>query len=349
MSRRRVLVARLDSDGDVLLAGPAIRAVAADAAEVTLFCGPAGSQAAELLPGVDRTLVWKCPWIAADPDPVRPREVRELTDRITAARFDLALILTSAHQSCLPTALLLRMAGVPVIAGISTDYPGSLLDVRLRPDIDFTDDAPEPERALAVAEAAGFRLPPGDDGALRVRPTPDVSALVGEDPYVVLHPGATVPARRWPAERCAEAVRALTAEGHRVVVTGGPGERELTAAVAGDAGTDLGGATSFRELAGVLRGAEVVIVGNTGPAHLAAAVGTPVVSLFSPVVPAVRWAPYRVPTLLLGDQSASCRGTRARECPVPGHPCLTSISARDVSEAVRAVRQPTHLSQQVVR
>lgn len=345
----RVLVARLDSDGDVLLAGPAIRAVAAGADEVTLLCGPAGAQAAELLPGVDHTLVWKCPWIAADPGPVRPAEVRELTRRLAAARFDRALILTSAHQSCLPTALLLRMAGVPVVAGISTDYPGSLLDVRMRPDIDFIDDAPEPERALAVAEAAGFRLPPGDDGALRVRPTPDVSALVGEGPYVVLHPGATVPARRWPAERCAEAVRALTADGHRVLVTGAPDERELTAAVAGDAGTDLGGATSFAELAGVLRGAEAVIVGNTGPAHLAAAVGTPVVSLFSPVVPAVRWAPYRVPTLLLGDQSANCRGTRARECPVPGHPCLTSVSARDVSEAVRAVRQPTHLSQQVVR
>jgi ADP-heptose:LPS heptosyltransferase len=346
---RRVLVVRLDSDGDVLLSGPAIRAVAAGADEVTLLCGPAGAQAAMMLPGVDHPLVWNCPWIAADPEPVRPGEVRELTARIAGARFDLALILTSAHQSCLPTALLLRMAGVPLVAGISADYPGSLLDVRMRPDIDFTDDVPEPERALAVANAVGFRLPPGDDGALRVRPTPDVSAMVGEGPYVVLHPGATVPARRWPAERCAQAVRALTADGHRVLVTGGPAERDLTAAVAADTGTDLGGATGFAELAGVLRGADAVIVGNTGPAHLAAAVGTPVVSLFSPVVPAARWAPYRVPTVLLGDQSAACRGTRARECPVPGHPCLRSVTARDVSDAVRAVKQPTHLSQQVVR
>jgi ADP-heptose:LPS heptosyltransferase len=336
---QKVLVARLDSDGDVLLSGPAIRAAAAgwrgEPTEVTVLCGPAGAQAAALLPGVDHTIVWHCPWIAADPEAVRPDDVRELVDRLTG--FDLAVILTSAHQSCLPLALVSRLAGIPVIAGISTDYPGSLLDVRLRPDIDFTDDVPEPVRALTVANAVGLRLPDGDDGALRVRTPPDVSAVTGPGDYVVLHPGATVPARRWPAQRCAEAVRALTDAGHRVLVTGGPSEKDLTEEVAGDTGVDLGGATDFAGLAGVLAGADVVIVGNTGPAHLAAAVGTPVVSLFSPVVPAVRWAPYRVPTVLLGDQTAPCRSTRARDCPVPGHPCLTSVTATEVVGAVRAL------------
>lgn len=344
----KVLVARLDSDGDVLLAGPAIRAVAARA-EVTLLCGPAGAQAAALLPGVDRTIVWSCPWIAAHPDPVRPAQIHELVDRLSAECYDQALVLTSAHQSALPLALVLRMAGVPHIAAISADYPGTLLDVRLRPGRDFTDDAPEPERALAVAHAAGHHLPAGDDGALRVRTPPDVSHVTGAGPYLVLHPGATVPARRWPAHRCAEAVEALTARGHRVLVTGSPGEKDLTAEVAGDTGVDLGGATGFAELSGVLAGADAVIVGNTGPAHLAAAVGTPVVSLFAPVVPAVRWAPYRVPTALLGDQSAACRGTRARECPLPGHPCLTTVTAEDVVHAVDELRQSAHLSPQVPR
>jgi ADP-heptose:LPS heptosyltransferase len=194
------------------------------------------------------------------------------------------------------------------------------------------DDLPEPERALSLARAAGFELPPGDDGRLAVRrPLPPVAHEPG---YVVVHPGASVPARAWPVGRCAEAVDALTAEGHRVLVTGGPGERELTAAVAGSHGVDLGGETSLAEMAAVLDGASAVVVGNTGPAHLAAAVGTPVVSLFAPVVPAARWAPYGVPTVLLGDQSAPCRDTRARECPVPGHPCLTSVSPADVVAAV---------------
>jgi ADP-heptose:LPS heptosyltransferase len=217
---------------------------------------------------------------------------------------------------------------VPRIAAISVDYPGSLLDVRHTVD----DDLPEPERALSLARAAGFDLPAGDDGLLAVRrPLPPVAHEPG---YVVLHPGASVPARAWPAERCAEAVEALAEAGHRVLVTGGPAERELTSYVAGRRGVDLGGTTSLAEMAALLDGAAAVVVGNTGPAHLAAAVGTPVVSLFSPVVPAERWAPYGVPTVLLGDQSAPCAGTRARQCPVPGHPCLTSVSPADVVAAV---------------
>jgi ADP-heptose:LPS heptosyltransferase len=132
-------------------------------------------------------------------------------------------------------------------------------------------------------------------------------------------------------------VRALTAAGYRVLVTGSACERHLTAQVAGKCGVDLGGRTDLRTLAAVLDGAAVVIVGNTGPAHLAAAVGTPVVSLFAPVVPAARWAPYGVPTVLLGDQHAPCRDTRARLCPVPGHPCLSGVHPADVVNAVASL------------
>ncbi|GGL81837.1 hypothetical protein GCM10010129_26970 [Streptomyces fumigatiscleroticus] len=150
----------------------------------------------------------------------------------------------------------------------------------------------------------------------------------------MLHPGASVPARAWSAERSAEAVRELAAAGHRVLVTGGPDERELTAFVAGRHGVDLGGRTRAPELSGVLAGAGAVVTGNTAPAHLAAAVGTPVVSLFAPVVPAERWRPYGVPYVLLGDQDAPCADSRARQCPVPGHPCLNTVTATDVAAAV---------------
>ena len=335
---RTVLVARLDSVGDVLVQGPLVRAVAAGADRVVFLAGPAGADAARLLPGVDEVWTWSCPWILGDPPPVDPADLTALTDRVRALAPAEAVVSTSFHQSPLPLALLLRTAGVPRISAISVDYPGSLLDVRHRVGLEDDTDLPEPERALSLARAAGFDLPAGDDGRLAVRrPLP---AVAHEPGYVVLHPGASVPARAWPAHRCAEAVEALTDAGHRVLVTGGPGERELTAAVAGDRGVDLGGATSFAEMAALLDGAAAVVVGNTGPAHLAAAVGTPVVSLFAPVVPAVRWAPYGVPTVLLGDQSAPCRDSRARECPVPGHPCLTSVSAADVVAAVRSLTTP---------
>ncbi len=102
------------------------------------------------------------------------------------------------------------------------------------------------------------------------------------------------------------------------------------------------GRTSPRTLAGVLRMADVVVSANTGPAHLAAAVGTPVVSLFAPVVPAERWAPYGVPVILLGDQSAPCADTRALTCPVPGHPCLDEVTGQDVVRAVHKLIQERH-------
>ncbi|MGY1696338.1 glycosyltransferase family 9 protein [Geodermatophilus sp. SYSU D00814] len=327
-----MLVARLDNAGDVLLQGPLVRAVAHGAERVVFLAGPAGAEAAALLPGVDEVWTWACPWILGDPPPVDPADLAALTDRVRALAPDEAVVSTSFHQSPLPLALLLRAAGVPRISATSVDYPGALLDVRHRVGQDDEVDLPEPERALSLARAACFDLPDGDDGRLAVRrPLPPTDHEPG---YVVLHPGASVPARAWPAERCAEAVEALADAGHRVLVTGGPGERELTAAVAGRRGVDLGGALRLAELAAVLDGAAAVVAGNTGPAHLAAAVGTPVVSLFSPVVPAARWAPHGVPTVLLGDQDAPCRLTRARECPVPGHPCLTSVTAADVVAAV---------------
>nr|WP_211215313.1 glycosyltransferase family 9 protein [Actinoalloteichus spitiensis] len=343
-----MLVARLDSDGDVLLAGPAVRAVAAGASHLALLCGPAGERAARQLPGVDQVLRWRCPWIDADPPPVRGPDVDALVARLAGLSLDSAVVLTSFHQSALPLALLLRLAGVPRVAAASSDYAGTLLDVRLRPGEDFPEDLPEPERALLVAEAAGFPLPAGDDGRLAVLPPPPVRALAASAPYVVVHPGASAPARRWPGGHWREAARRLAQRGHRVVVTGGPTETRLTREVAGDHALDLGGRTSFPQLSGLVLGASAVVVGNTGPAHLAAAHGTPVVSLFAPVVPARRWAPYRVPTVLLGDQRAPCAGTRARHCPVPGHPCLSDVAPETVVRAVERLvgRPPRQVSPQ---
>jgi ADP-heptose:LPS heptosyltransferase len=257
-----------------------------------------------------------------------------VVDRLTELEIDQAVVLTSFHQSPLPLALLLRMAGVPTIAAVSVDYPGSLLDVRHRVD----DDLHEVERGLSLVATLGYRLPEGDDGGLRVRRdlVADPPDLGGEG-YVVVHPGTSVPARAWAPERHAALVDALVGGGRRVVVTGSADERALTATVAGRrrAGVvDLGGKVGLRELAGVLGGAEAVVVGNTGPAHLAAAVGVPVVSLFSPVVPAVRWRPWGVPQVLLGDQAAGCAGSRARVCPVPGHPCLDGVPVGEVVAAV---------------
>ncbi len=330
-----VLVARLDSAGDVLLAGPAIRAIAAGAAHVTLLCGHRGAEAARLLLGVDDIVTWSAPWIDPEPAPVSPRHTSWLVSQVARRGVEAAVIMTSFHQSPLPLALLLRLAGVRRISAISEDFPGSLVDVRHTVEHGI----PEARRALSLAAAAGFELPDDDDGRLRIRADlPAVTQLVPTGkPYVVVHPGTSVPARAWPARYHAALVPMLADAGLQPVVTGSKGEMELTRQVAGSAGIDLGGSLSFAELAAVVAGAKVIVVANTGPAHLAAAVGTPVVSLFAPTVPASQWQPYRVPHLLLGNQSAPCRDSRARVCPVAGHPCLSRVTPEDVFIAVRSL------------
>lgn len=333
----KVLVARLDNAGDVLLAGPAIRAVAARA-EVVLLCGPAGAAAGALLPGVARTVVWRAPWVGDDAPPVDPGDVAALVERLAAERFDQALLLTSFHQSPLPLALLLRLAGVATIAGTSVDFPGTLLDVR-HP---YDEALHEVEQSLSVAATLGHRLPPGDDGRLALRrPLPTVRPVEG--PYVVVHPGASVPARGYDQERTTALVRLLGEHGWSVVVTGAPSEAELTAAVARDAGpgvVDLGGRTDLAELAAVLEGARVLVSGNTGPAHLAAAVGTPVVEVFAPVVDPSRWRPWGVESVLLGDLDIGCAGCRARRCPFDGQPCLRDVTPEAVAQAVSTLVGP---------
>ncbi|MFW6091081.1 MAG: glycosyltransferase family 9 protein, partial [Actinomycetota bacterium] len=317
----RVLAVRLDSLGDVLLAGPAIRALAHAFGHVDLLASPAGEPAARLLPAVDDVLVFDPPWSGYRPPPVDEPAVTALVRTLRSRRYDRAVVFTSYHQSPLPMALLARLAGVGWVGAACEDYPGSLLDLRHR-----RSGGHEVDAALDLARAAGARLRAGDTGRLAVRrPLPQVRPRPADTPFVVVHPGASVPARALRGDHARAIVTALLEQGWNVVVTGSGDESELVAEAAADGATALSGRTGLPELAALLEQAACVVAGNTGPAHLAAAVGTPVVSLFSPVVPAERWAPYGVPSVVLGDQWERCRNTRARECPVPGHPCLSGV------------------------
>ncbi|MFG1657015.1 glycosyltransferase family 9 protein [Micromonospora chersina] len=110
----------------------------------------------------------------------------------------------------------------------------------------------------------------------------------------VVHPGAKAAQRRWPPERFAAVARELSGRGHRVVVTGSPGERDIAAEVARRAGLPadavLAGATDVGELAALVAHARLVLCGDTGVAHLATAFATPSVLLFGPVPPSW-WGP----------------------------------------------------------
>jgi ADP-heptose:LPS heptosyltransferase len=340
---RRVLVARLDNIGDVLLAGPAVRAVAAGA-DVTFLAGPRGAEAARLLPGVGEVLVFDAPWEGDDAPPASEAAVACLVQALRARRFDEALVLTSPHQSPLPLALLLRLAGISFVGATSQDGSGSLLDVRLR----HRSDRHEVEQSLELAAACGHRLPPTDDASLAVRrpaplrPVRSPAAAPRHGRYVVVHPGASVPARRLPGPLAAGAVDALATAGWRVVVTGSQGEAELTSSTAGPRGVDLGGRSDLAGLVDVVAGADAVVCGNTGIAHVAAAVGTPVVEVFAPVVPPERWCPWGVRHELLGHLDIGCGGCRSRRCPLADQPCTSGVTAGDVVAAVHRLAGDAH-------
>jgi ADP-heptose:LPS heptosyltransferase len=125
-------------------------------------------------------------------------------------------------------------------------------------------------------------------------PAPGVPPPSGAAGATVVHPGAASAARRWPAERWAAVARAERAAGRRVVVTGGPREAGLAAAVARAAGLPAGavlaGRTDLLGLAATIAAAARVACGDTGVAHLATALGTPSVVLFGPTPPD-RWGP----------------------------------------------------------
>lgn len=187
----------------------------------------------------------------------------------------------------------------------------------------------EVARWCRLAASYGFDADPADlDLPVPAAASPAPGA-------VVVHPGATFPARRWPAERFAAVAAALRDAGEHVVVTGGPGETSLARRVADLAGldpaADLSGRTSLPELAALVAAARLVVCGDTGVAHLATAFRTPSVLLFGPTPPG-RWGPpdraeHRV---LWAGRHGDPHG---RE-PCPG---LLEISADQAVEAAGAV------------
>jgi ADP-heptose:LPS heptosyltransferase len=154
----------------------------------------------------------------------------------------------------------------------------------------------------------------------------------------VVHPGAASGARRWPLERWAAVVRHERSRGRPVVLTGGPGERSLTATLrdATDlpAACDLAGRTDITGLAAVVATSGRVVCGDTGVAHLATALGTPSVVLFGPVSP-VAWGPPTRPwhRVLWAGRSGDPHADRV-------DPGLLAITVADVVAALDAVAAP---------
>ena len=346
---RNLLCVRLDTIGDVLMTGPALRALKHSRPErrVTLLTSPPGAVAAELMPGVDETIVYEAPWMKASEPRTSGRLDLEMVARIRERRSDAAVIFTVHSQSPLPAAVLCTLAEVPLRLAHCRENPYALL----------TDWVPEPEpekllrhevrRQLDLVAEVGART---TDERLAAEPPPvarsRVEALLGDagldrdGDWLVVHPGSSAPSRRYPAEYFARACRTLVREhGVAVVFSGDESDRPLVEEVRTRMqapSMSLAGELDLAGLAALLAAAPVLVAGNTGPVHLAAAVGTAVVDLYALTNP--QHTPWGVPNVVLFND-VPCRWCYKSICPEGHHLCLRGV---EPDEVVRAALQLLH-------
>jgi ADP-heptose:LPS heptosyltransferase len=179
---------------------------------------------------------------------------------------------------------------------------------------------------------------PADPGALRLAEPTQTPAVLGA---VIVHPGASAEARRWPVNRFAEVVQRLALDGYQVVITGSAKERTRCLAVAGTAGLNegcvLAGKLDLGELAALVAAARLLISGDTGIAHLASAYATPSVVLFGPTSP-TQWGPPAG-----GPATVIWRGDTGDPHGRWVHPALLEIGSDEVLAAAEARLGDRHL------
>ncbi|CAN5232165.1 N/A [soil metagenome] len=343
---RRILAVRLDTLGDVLMTTPAFRALkeSGPGRHLTLLTSPSGAGAARLIPEVDDVVVYRAPWMPVTPGPSGREADLRMVDRLRRGRFDAAVVFTVYSQNPLPAALLCSLAGIPLKLAHSRERPYALLsdwvpeeeperfvrhEVRRQLDLVATVGArTSNERlSLAVPEAA----------SRRVEELLDELGLGGSgERWVVMHPGAGAPSRRYPPEGFADVARRLVHEdGCRVLLTGSDAERELVEGLQGSVGPGahpLPGRLDLGELAALIERSPLLIANNTGPVHVAAAVGTPVVVLYALTNP--QHTPWEVPSRVL-SHDVPCKFCYRSVCPEGHHNCLRLVSPESVLEAAR--------------
>lgn len=342
---RRVLCVRLDQLGDVLMTTPAIRALRESGADrrITLLTSPGGSAIAQLIPEVDDVLIYESPWMKATAPRDDPRPDFQIIERLRGASFDAAAIFTVYSQNPLPAAMLCYMAGIPLRLAHCRENPYQLLTDWLPETEPESGVRHEVRRQLDLVASVGARasderlsLRPTDEAFRRVDAILDRLDLGPGRPWAVIHPGASAPSRRYPPEGFAEAARRLVREeGWRVVFTGGRGEIELVESIRRameSPSESLAGRLDLDELAAMIARAPVLIVNNTGPAHIAAAVGTPVVDLYA--LTNLQHTPWAVASRVL-FHDVPCKPCYKSVCPMGHHDCLRLVPPESVVRAAR--------------
>ncbi len=317
MSDQRFLIVRLGSLGDVVHAIPAVAALRArhPGARIDWIVDPRYADLVGLVDGVDRVI------------PFDPRagwgQLLTTARQLRRERYDAAIDL----QGLIKSAVLARAAGARRTIGFArADLREPLASILYTETHDSGHVSHVIHKGLALMRATGveqtavafpLRLPAAKPGG-----------------YVLINPGAAWPNKRWPPERFGELAAAIRERhGLRSVVLWGPGEESAAAAVAAASrgAAELAPLTSITDIVAIAKGASLMVSGDTGPLHIAAAVGTPIVALFGPTRAERNgpWSPSDI-SLTRFDHCVCHYERRCRR----GYPCIDDILVDDVIAAV---------------
>ena len=339
---RSVLCIRLDSLGDVLMCTPAIRAIKQSRPGrcVTLLSSGSGAAAAPFIPELDAVLDYPAPWMKSSAMHLAAIDTAFI-DALAARRFDAAAIFTSYSQSALPAAMMCYLAGIPLRLAHCRENPYQMLSNWL-PD-------PEPETMIkhevrrqldlvasigCTAANAGLSFAVRDGDTESVRAKLAALGVCVDQQWILLHPGASAPSRRYPPEQWAKVISELAARtGLPMLLTGDASEQPLNQQIADASAAkaiSCAGALDLGELGAAIKLASLVISNNTGPAHLAAAVGTPLVNLYALTNP--QHTPWQVECRVLFND-VPCRFCQKSICPEGHNDCLKGITPERVADA----------------
>ncbi|MBD3881487.1 lipopolysaccharide heptosyltransferase II [Phormidium tenue FACHB-886] len=347
---KNILCIRLDTIGDVVMTTPAIRALkAADPdRQITLMTSAAGAAIVPLVAEIDQTIVYDAPWLKATALRKTSEPEFAMIERLRQAQFDAAIIFTVYSQNPLPSAFLCYMANIPLRLAHCHENPYQLLTHWIKDPEPAEVMRHEVHRQLELVASVGYTIA---DDRLKLQVLPSATdrvqqkmAQIGiqlDRPWLVIHPGATAPSRRYPPEQFAIAARTLAqTHGLQIVFTGTQSEQELVQSIQQTMAApsfSLVDRLDLAELTALLSLAPLLISNNTGPVHLAAAVGTPIVDLYA--LTNLQHTPWGVPHRVL-YHDVPCRLCYKSICPEEHHHCLRLVEPQTVVEAAIELLNP---------
>ena len=337
---KRILIVRLDRIGDVLLSTPVIKAVreARPDSYISFMVRPYAREIVEGNPYLNEVIIYD--------KPGREKGIAGnlmFIQKLRRKKFDIAVILHPTARTHVVTAL----AGIPERMGYDKKY-GFLLTKRiphtkqfgLKHEIEYTLDL---LRYIGIkAKDKTLFMPVNAAAEERIKKILGQNGIKDGDKIAVINPAASCPSKRWPAERFAKAGDALVERyGAKIIIIAGPGDEtfgDKVASLMKKGCVNLSGETSVSDVASVLRRSRLFISNDSGPVHIACAVGTPVVAIFGRSdrgLSPKRWGPTGKSDIIL-HKDVGCDACLAHNCKL-GFKCLEAITVDEVVSAAEKI------------